>query len=143
MRWDVFTWAALALGLIAAETLVPGAFLMWLGFAAAVVLLVVLVAPGIPLLAQVAAFIVLSFVSVAIYRRYFRGRMRPSDNPVLNRRAEQLVGEVLVLPGGIVGGQGRVQVADAFWTVAGPELPAGSRVRVVGVQGMTLQVEPV
>ena len=142
MRWDVFTWAALALVLIAAETLVPGAFLMWLGFAAAAVLLAVLLIPGIPVLAQVAAFIVLSFISVGIYRKYFRGRLRPSDNPVLNRRAEQMVGQVVVLAGPIVDGAGRVQIGDAFWNVEGPDLPAGARVRVAAVRGMTLQVVP-
>ena len=66
MRWDVFTWAAAALLLFAAEALAPGAFMLWLGFAAVVVFVAVLLLPGmIPLLAQVAAFIVLSFVSIA------------------------------------------------------------------------------
>ena len=55
MRWDVFAWAALALLLIAAEALAPGAFMLWLGFAAIAVFVVVLFVPGIPLLAQVAA----------------------------------------------------------------------------------------
>ena len=39
MRWDVFAWAAFALVLIAAEALAPGAFMLWLGFAAAAVFL--------------------------------------------------------------------------------------------------------
>ncbi len=44
MRWDwqVVTWAAVALLLFAAETLAPGAFMLWLGFAAAAVFVVVL-----------------------------------------------------------------------------------------------------
>ena len=79
MRWDVFTWAALAFVLIAAETLVPGAFLLWLGLAAAVVFLIVLLVPGTSVLVQVALFVVLSFVSVAIYRKWFRGRGRQSQ----------------------------------------------------------------
>jgi len=41
----------------------------------------------------------------------------------------------------IVDGRGRVQIADAFWEVAGPELPAGVQVRVTGADGMTLTVE--
>ena len=86
MRWDVFTWAAVALLLFAAEALAPGAFMLWLGFAAVVVFIAVLLLPGIPLLAQVAAFIVLSFVSIQIYRRWFRGKEPKSDQPALNRR---------------------------------------------------------
>ncbi len=143
MRWDVFTWAAVALLLFAVETLAPGAFMLWLGLAAVAVFLGVLLIPGVPLLAQVAAFIVLSFVSIQVYRTWFRGRgrERESDQPMLNRRAQQLVGRVVALEHGIVQGRGRVQIADAYWDVSGPELPAGMQVRIVGVNGMTLQVQ--
>ncbi len=143
MRWDVFTWAAVALLLFAAETMAPGAFMLWLGFAAAAVFVGTLLVPGIPVLAQVAAFIVLSFISIQVYRTWFRGRgrERESDQPMLNRRAEQLVGRVTSLEQGIAQGRGRVQIADAYWDVSGPELPAGAQVRIVGVDGMTLRVE--
>ncbi|MDO5505322.1 MAG: NfeD family protein [Pseudoxanthomonas suwonensis] len=142
MRWDVFTWAAAALLLMAAEALAPGAFMLWLGFAAAAVFVAVLAFPGIPLLAQVAAFVVLSFVSIAVYRRWFRGRERQSDRPTLNQRAAHHIGRQVVLERAIEGGQGRVKIGDAFWSVTGPSLPAGSVVRVVGVDGMNLVVEP-
>lgn len=142
MRWDVFAWAAIALLLFAAETLAPGAFMLWLGFAAVAVFLGVLLVPGIPLLAQAAAFIVLGFVSIQVYRTWFRGRERQSDQPALNRRAAALVGRVVPLERAIVQGRGRVQIADAYWDVGGPELPAGTPVRIVGADGMTLQVEP-
>ena len=141
MRWDVFAWAAFALVLFAAETLAPGAFMLWLGFAAAAVFVAVLLLPGIPLLVQVLAFVVLSFVSVAIYRKWFRGRGRQSDQPALNRRTAALVGRVVLLERAIVDGRGRVQIADAYWDVTGPELPAGTKVRIVGGDAMVLQVE--
>ena len=142
MRWDVFAWAAVTLVLFAAEAMAPGAFMLWLGFAAAAVFLGVLVIPGIPLLVQVGAFIVLSFVSIQVYRRWFRGREPQSDRPALNRRTAALVGQVVVLREAIVNGRGRVQIADAYWTVTGPDLPAGTRERIVGADGMQLQVEP-
>ena len=142
MRWDVATWGALALALMAAETLAPGAFLLWMGFAAAAVFLVVLLVPDMPLLAQVAAFVVLSFVSVLVYRRWFRGRARQSDRPLLNRRAEQHIGRIVPLDQAIVGGRGRIKLGDAFWQVEGPELAAGTPVRVVAVDGMVLKVVP-
>ncbi|MEP6634643.1 MAG: NfeD family protein [Luteimonas sp.] len=141
MRWDVFTWAAVALLLFAAETLAPGAFMLWLGFAASVVFVAVLLVPGIPVLAQVAAFVVLSFLSIQAYRTWFRGRERISDQPALNRRTTALIGRVVPLERGIVQGRGRVQIADAYWDVAGPDLPTGAAVRIVGAEGMTLQVE--
>ena len=141
MRWDVFAWAAVALLLFAAEAMAPGAFMLWLGFAAVAVFAAVLLVPGIPLLAQAAAFVALSFVSIQVYRRWFRKREKPSDQPALNRRTAALVGRVVPLERAIVDGHGRVQIADAFWEVSGPDLPAHAHVRVVGADGMTLQVE--
>lgn len=142
MRWDVVGWAALALLLFAAEALAPGAFMLWMGFAAALVFVGVLLVPGTSLLLQVVAFVLLSFVSIQVYRTWFRRRDRASDRPLLNRRAEQLVGRVIVLDQPIRDGQGRAKIDDAFWVVAGPELPAGAAVRVVAVDGMTLKVQP-
>ena len=141
MRWEVVAWAALAVVLFAAEALAPGAFMLWMGFAAAAVFLAVWAFDGFSVLMQVVLFIMLSFVSIQIYRTWFRQRGRQSDQPLLNRRAEQLVGRVVLLDQPIVNGSGRAKVDDAFWVVAGPDLPAGSPVRVVAVDGMTLKVQ--
>ncbi|AJC44528.1 MULTISPECIES: NfeD family protein [Xanthomonas] len=143
MRIEVVAWGALTLLLFAAESLAPGAFMLWMGFAAAAVFLAVLVFPDISLLLQVGAFVVLSFVSIQVYRTWFRNRGRTSDQPLLNRRAEQLIGRMVTLDQPIHGGRGRAKVDDAFWVVGGPDLPAGSTVRIVGVDGMTLLVQAV
>jgi membrane protein implicated in regulation of membrane protease activity len=141
VRWEVYAWAILALVLIAAETVAPGAFLMWLGFAAGVMFLLVLAFPDMPLLAQAVLFTALAFAFVFAYRKWFRDRDRRSDQPTLNRRTSALIGRVVTLEGAIVRGRGRVQIADAYWDVAGPDLPAGAAVRIVGAEGMTLRVE--
>ena len=85
----------------------------------------------------------LSVVSIQWYRRWGRSHARQSDKPLLNRRAEQLIGRVVVVDQDIVAGKGRAKIDDAFWVIAGPDLPAGSQVRVVAVDGMTLQVQAV
>lgn len=141
MRWEVVAWGALALVLFAAEALAPGAFMLWIGIGAAAVFVLVAVFADIPLLWQVVAFVVLSVVSIQCYRRWGRSHDRQSDQPLLNRRAEQLIGRVVVLDQGIVAGKGWAKIDDAFWVVAGPDLPAGSPVRVVAVEGMTLKVQ--
>jgi inner membrane protein len=141
MRWDVVSWAAVALLLFAAEAMAPGAFMLWMGFAATVVFVGVLLIDGVPVLAQVAAFILLSFISIQIYRRWFRGNEPQSDRPHLNQRANTLVGHIAPLDQAIVNGRGRVQIADAFWVVEGADLPVGTPVRVVAVDGMTLKVQ--
>ena len=142
LRWDVVAWAAVALLLFAAEALAPGAFMLWMAFAAVAVFLAVLAVPGIPLLAQVAAFVVLSFASIQVYRKWFRGRGRQSDHPTLNRRALHHIGRVVPLEQPIVAGRGRVKIGDAVWVVEGPDLAAGTPVRVVGTDGVALRVEP-
>jgi membrane protein implicated in regulation of membrane protease activity len=65
---------------------------------------------------------------------------RASDQPLLNRRGEQLVGRVYPLDTAIVDGRGRLKIGDAFWAVEGVDLAAGARVRVIAVDGMTLRV---
>lgn len=139
--WQVMAWAAIALLLFAAEAMAPGAFLLWLGLAAAAVFFLVLLLPDLSLLVQVSAFVVLSFAAIQIWRSWFRNREPISDQPLLNRRAAQLIGRVVVLERGIVQGSGRVQIADAYWDVEGPDLPTGTSVRIIAVNGMSLVVE--
>ena len=141
MRWEVVAWAALAVVLFAAEALAPGAFMLWMGFAAAALFVAVWAFDGFSVLMQVVLFVVLSFVSIQVYRTWFRKRARQSDQPLLNRRAEQLIGRVVPLDQAIVNGNGRAKIDDAFWVVAGPDLPMGSQVRVVAVDGMKLKVQ--
>jgi membrane protein implicated in regulation of membrane protease activity len=141
MRTELIVWASVALVLIAAETLIPGAFLLWLGFAAAAVWAVLFFVPMEPLW-QVITFVVLAFVSVGIYVKFVRGQEKESDQPLLNRRGEQLVGQVFLLEQAIVDGRGRLKIGDAFWVAEGPDLPQGQRVRVVAARNMSLQVLP-
>lgn len=134
-------WGALALVLFAAEAMAPGAFMLWFGFAAAAMAVVVLALPGLGWLAQAVLFSLFSLVSVGVYLKWFRGKGRDSDKPLLNQRANTLVGQVVTLEQAIERGSGRVQIADAFWTVEGPDLPAGTAVRIVATDGMTLKVQ--
>ncbi|HMB56677.1 MAG TPA: NfeD family protein [Arenimonas sp.] len=134
-------WACAALLLMAAEMVVPGAFLLWLGFAAAGTFVLVWLLPLAPVW-QALVFVVLSLVSIGVYLQFFRRMQKASDRPLLNRRGEQMVGRVLELDTAIVDGRGRVKIGDAFWTVQGTDLPVGSKVRVVAIDSMTLKVDP-
>jgi membrane protein implicated in regulation of membrane protease activity len=142
VRTEAIVWACLALLLIVAEVLAPGVFLLWLGVAAAVVFALVLVVPDVPFLWQVIGFVLLSFALIPAYRYFFRNTDKQSDQPLLNRKAEQLIGKVLPLHQAIVNGQGRVKLGDALWTVEGPDLPQGTQVRVIGATSMVLKVDP-
>lgn len=142
MRWDAMGWAAAALLLLAAETLIPGAFMLWMGIAAAAVFVGVLLLPDISLLLQMFAFVVLSFVSIYLYRTWFRRVDHDSDHPLLNRRADQLVGRIIILDHAIVDGNARIKIDDTFWDITGPDLPIGTQIRIVALDGTTLKVHP-
>jgi inner membrane protein len=137
----VIFWACLALALVALETLIPGAALLWLGIAAGVVLLVVVFVPELPVFWQAILFIVLAFAAVGYYWKHLRKHGIRSDQPLLNQRGAQLVGQVHPLESAIENGRGRLKIGDAFWQCEGPELAAGTRVRIVSVASMVLKVE--
>ncbi len=143
MRTELIVWASVSLLLMAAEALAPGVFMLWLGFAAAAVFLLLVVVPDLPVLWQAIAFVVLAFVFIGLYVKFFRGEEKPSDQPLLNRRGEQLVGQVFPLDQAIVDGRGRLKIGDAFWVAEGADLAQGTRVRVVAVRNMSLQVQAV
>lgn len=144
MRGDVYFWAVVALLLIAAEVMAPGAFMLWLGFAAAAMFVLAWLVPGLPIVLQAVLFVVLGFASILAYRKWLQRQQEPeSDQPALNRRAAQLIGRIVPLERAIERGTGRVQIADAFWEVSGPDLPVGASVKIVGADGMTLRVEAV
>ncbi|MEO7478087.1 MAG: NfeD family protein [Lysobacteraceae bacterium] len=140
MSTEQIVWACVAVLLMAAEMMVPGAFLLWLGFAAAGVFVVVMVFPALALIWQALIFLALALTSVAFYRSVLRKSDVTSDQPLLNQRAEQLVGQVYPLDAAIVDGRGRVKIGDAFWVVEGPDAPAGVKVRIASVHGMSLRV---
>ncbi len=139
-----YGWWLLALVLIGAELAMPGYFMLWIGIAAAMMGVLVLIVPDLGALAQAFAFAVLAIVSCVIYWKFVRRELsRASDQPLLNRRAEQFVGRRYVLDSAIVNGQGKARVGDSVWLVEGPELPAGSAIEVVAVNGTTLTVQAV
>ena len=119
----------------------PGTFFLWLGIAAGMTGLVLLVLPGTGWQVQLLIFGVLSVAIVAGWRAYQRRYPTRSDDTTLNRRGEQYVGRVFTVAQPIVNGRGAVKVGDSLWRADGPDLPAGASVKVTGVAGTVLKVE--
>jgi membrane protein implicated in regulation of membrane protease activity len=136
-----YGWWLLALLLIGAEILAPGFFMLWIGIAAAVMGLIVLIVPDLMFPMEVVLFVLLSLASCFLYWKFIRHvRDTLTDQPLLNRRAEQYIGRKYILDSAIVNGHGKARVGDSLWMVEGPELPAGSPIEVVSVDGTTLKV---
>jgi membrane protein implicated in regulation of membrane protease activity len=137
-----WSWIVAGLVLLALELVLPGGILLWMGMAGIVTGVVTLFQPiGWPL--QWLIFGVLSLVSIAIWVRWSRSRPAKTDRPYLNRRADQYVGQEALLEQAIAQGFGRIVLGDTVWRVAGPDLPLGQRVRVVGHDGNVLRVEAI
>ena len=137
MFYTLGTWNWLIFGfvLMALELIAPGVFLFWIGLAALLVGLVSFaVAPAWQ--TQLLMFAVFAAVAVPIWRRLAKSNSSVSaSNPFLNRRADALVGRVFTLEKPIIDGSGTVRIDDTIWRVAGPDTPAGSRVRIVQADG--------
>ncbi len=136
------TWNWLIFGfiLMALELMAPGVFLFWLGLAALLVgLLSFVVNPSWQ--AQLLMFAVFSVAAVPLWRRFaLKSGAASVSNPFLNKRTDALVGREFTLEKPIVDGSGTVRIDDTIWRVAGPDAPAGSRVRVVRADGASLTV---
>lgn len=139
-----YGWWLLALVLIGAEVMAPGYFMLWIGLAAGLMGAIMLVVPALSPLAQAVVFALLAIASCAVYWKFLRPLAEQRDDqPLLNRRGQRMVGRRVVVSDAIVNGRGKVRVGDGAWLAEGPDVPAGSEVEVVAVEGTTLKIKPV
>jgi inner membrane protein len=133
-------WIVAALILGVAEAFIPGAFLIWIAVAAGLVGVVDLVfEPG--LLAEIVIFAIGAAVAVYIGQKVY-GSLERASPPLPLSRAHALIGRQFALATAIANGFGTMTVDDSVWRVAGPDLPAGTTVKVVAVlEGSLVRVE--
>lgn len=135
-------WLILAVILVILEIFVSGFVLFWLGIAAAIVGVLLAVFPGIEWETQIIIFSIFSVVSIVLWFKYGKKRgAEDSDRPTLNKRGEQYVGRTFTLEEPIVDGVGKIRVDDSSWRIAGEDAEVGEKVKVVGVESTTLNVE--
>jgi inner membrane protein len=137
----VWGWFVLAAVLIGLEMLVPGAFMVWLGLAAAATGLTSLFLPldwPIALLVFASLGVVFAWIGRRVSARVDAGER---GQPMLNRRADALVGQSFTLTEPIVNGEGRIRIGDTVWQLRGPDAGVGARIRVIRVEGGRLMVE--
>lgn len=139
-----WNWMVLGFALLALEIVVPGVFLLWIGIAAILTGALSLQLWGWEpwtWQVQVLVFLALSLISAFAGKRIMGNGEAESDEPLLNRRSEQMVGRTATLAEPIAEGVGRVRLGDTIWRITGPDLPAGTRVRIVAARGSDLIVE--
>src|SRR3546814_19629858 len=81
-------------------------------------------------------------MSVLSGKGWYRDYPVESCEPLLNDRAARLIGDIVVVTDAIENGAGRVRVGDGTWPAHGPDMPAGTQVRVTGIESGALLIEP-
>lgn len=84
--------------------------------------------------------------AASVFALYFwlqhRAEQRDMRRPLAEHRSGMRhIGTALELESPIHNGIGKVRLGNRDWSVRGPNLPAGTKVRVTGVQDATLMVD--
>jgi len=134
-------WLIAGLGFVILEMILPGVVFLWLGIAAGLTGLVLGVQPELHWETQMLIFAALSVISSVAGRIWVWNRPTETDQPHLNRRGHQYIGRKFMLDEPIENGIGKLKADDSSWRISGDDVPAGTKVEVIGVDGATLQVK--
>lgn len=138
---EFWHWWVFAIVLVILEVFSPGAFFMWMGAAAGISGLALLVMPEMSWEMQFIIFAVTSIIAILVGRTFFNRKSANTDDPTLRQLENELTGNVYTVEKPIINGSGRIQVGESTWKAEGPDCDAGSSVKVVGVKGAVLVVE--
>lgn len=87
-------------------------------------------------------FIFASVVFGLYFWRHYRARQIELASPLADHRLGlRHIGHTMTLDSPLNGGVGRIKIGNREWSVRGPELPAGAKIRVTGVDGSVLLVD--
>lgn len=135
-------WWIISLGFLSFEMLVGSYFFLFIGAAAAVVGLLLLLISGMGWPVQFVLWGVFSVAFVAGWRAYRKKNPVKSVEPNLNQRGQQYVGRNFTLEESVVNGQGKIKVDDSTWKIeAAEDFEAGTKVTVIAADGTILKVE--
>ena len=134
-------WMIGGILLLIAEVIAPGFFLVFIGVAALATGAFTLLF-GMPLAFQLILFTIYALVAVMIGRKVYANQAADSSDPLLNDRVARMVGKSVTVIEAVDEHSGRVRVADSEWSARGGPGRPGERVRITGVDGNCLLVEP-
>ena len=144
MTLEWWHWEIAGLALVVLELAVPAFFIIWFGFGAMLVGVVLLAAPELVLSAQIGVWIV---ASVAMTVQWFRVFKRSQHKTLVGTAAGEVIGEVGLLVSAVapfergkVRFQRPVLGSEEWACMAESAIAAGERVRVVSVEGSFVKV---
>ena len=144
MHLEWWHWVIVGMLLTLAELAMPAFFVIWFGLGALLVGGLLFLAPDLSSTAQIMSWIVASLAMVMLWFRVFKQNFARTRSGTADGEA---IGEIGLLVGAIVPfGKGKVRFqrpllgSDEWVCLADDAIPAGERVRVVGVEGSFLKV---
>ncbi|MBP6500661.1 MAG: NfeD family protein [Thauera sp.] len=144
MTLEWWHWEIAGLALVLLELAVPAFFVIWFGFGAMLVGLVLLLAPGLALSAQIGVWVLASVAMTVLWFRVFK---RSQHKTLVGTAAGEVIGEIGLLVSAVapfergkVRFQRPVLGAEEWACVAESAIAAGERVRVVSVEGSYVKV---
>lgn len=155
MDWDIFNlkafdfilypsfwgWMALAFVFITIELLVAKTWTLWLGFSACLIALLKLFLI-IPYGWDWVLFIILSIFALLFANKFFWVKSYEGLGvKTTGVQGIEYVGQIIILTVPIENKKGKVFLDGVWWSLKGEDLPAGSKVRIVGLEEQTLKVE--
>ena len=143
MIWWI--WLLAGIALLALEMLTPGGFFtIFFGVSALIVGVLARFGLAGPPWMQWVLFSVLSVASLLLFRKPLLEWMQRREKR--HPEVDSLVGESAVILDAVPAGSvGKAELRGASWTarsVTGSPLPAGTRCRVVRVEGLTIWLQP-
>lgn len=143
MDW-LFNWSSwLILGfvLLALELIIPGVLIMWWGFSAILLAMLVWLLPDLSVSIQISGFAILAIVFSLIWWKYQHTKDKQDDKSTsLNSREKSMIGMQGIIVEILENGVARGKFGDTTWRVMGIGLNLGDKVQVQRVDGITLYV---
>lgn len=137
-------WLALGFGLLAVELLGTAGYFLWLGLSALMVGVLLSLLP-ISWQMQWLSFATFSLATTWLWwRRQWSKDKEDDQSRDLNQKYKQLIGQTLTLEEDCTAGINRIRVADTTWSAQCDQaIPAGTRVKIVNVEGIILVIKPI
>ncbi|MEE9327596.1 MAG: NfeD family protein [Cocleimonas sp.] len=136
-------WLIFAIVLVVLEVFSPAAFFIWIGAAATITGLALLILGDLSWQTQFIVFAIASIASIVLGRSFFQSKSVNTDDPTLSQLEKELIGKICEVEQAIHNGSGRVKVGETTWKATGADCEKGQRVRVVAVDGAVLKVTPI
>jgi inner membrane protein len=144
MEMEWWQWAVAGIVLVLAELAVPAFVLIWFGLGALIVALIVAFLPQLGSTAQLSVWLGVSLALVGLWFKIFKPNIHKTH---VGMSDYNLVGEIGLLTHDVApfqNGEVRFQKpmlgSDVWPCMSDDTIPAGTRVKVVSVEGSLLKV---